>query len=1282
MRISPMPRVCPGLILSALLVLAGCSNPSSQSLVSLSVTASPASVSVGGASVMRATAHLSDGTTQDVSSGTQWTVSNPALATIANGALTAKAAGTVTVQAAYVEAAPAGNSPAAATTAPQALTASTQVTINAPGTVNATNVPAVSWNTPTAITYGTALSSAQLNATASVPGTFAYTPASGTVLTAGTQTLSVTFMPSNTSAYSAATASVQLSVAQATPVLTWAAPAPITVGTALSSAQLNAVANAPGTFQYSPAVGNVPAAGVQSLTAVFTPTDATDYASATTHTSLTVNTAANPTPTPTPTPTPAPTPTPTPTPITGLPTPVGCGGPTINLNNTMSQSTLQSTISSAPACSLIVFAPGTYNITGQLGIPCNSLQITGPVAATPTAILAASFQNGDIFVYGGNCTNAGSVNYLHFENTGGVYFSVGNNGNFTFQYNQVTNLPSNASNSSSESGLFFDGSMSTTLSNVLVQHNTIGDANSCTSVFATSTDEGGYCAGILTAQGKVQSLTILYNKFIHVEEGIHINQLAAFSIGKASSVCVSCDIEYNYITNYHRIGVEIQVSTPTNSILLSHNAITDPIAPSYGTYAVSMACCQFGVTFGTAGVSPAYIFDDNVLISSLSGGCPPFGVEFWGNGSQGTNSLIQGTFCNGYTWGFGGGNWALNNNNICGPNFAKGGGYISNEEHQTDTPAQSGNTTSTTCSATSSHAPNISPAGGSFSGSQTVTLADTGPNTGIWYTTDGSTPVPGAGTAQYYTAPFTVSNTATVKAIGMWGSLNEPLSYPAGYGYVPSTVVSASFVAGSTIQAPAARTSSAGNTTSANPVATLTALTITPSAPVLTVGGTTQVKALATYSDGAIRDVTAQVMWKSSDMRTLLASSSGEVAALASGQALLTGSFLGQQSAVLVSTTVDDVAWSDPIVITRGGSYTGNWQSTVAGTPAVTIATQEPVVLENAHIRGPGNLIQATVQGLHLTIRNSLGLAIAPSSRGELNGVFLDAGVPAWLDVENNYLQNVRSGVLLRGYSGDRSERETIVIRGNRARNLNGFLSDGQGGSLPANASNRAHSRFVEMANVQSVPGIDIGWNEVINYPTHSLVSDVIYLYRSSGTPNRPLDVHDTYIEGAYPLRPAQDAYQGGGIMTDGAADDNALDASAFTYIHANQVIATVGYGIAFVAGHDNVAANNRVLASGLLADGTRIAAQQVGLVNASAHVSAATYNNSMHDNLVGWACWTSACGQQGFRHDQYFPAAPADYASNSTAPAQPITSDMEESEYQLWLSKTASAGIKLGPTF
>ena len=141
--------------------------------------------------------------------------------------LTAKAAGTLTVQAAYVEATPAGNSPAAATVTPQNLTASTQITITAAGT---SNVPTITWNTPAAITYGTALSSTQLSATANVPGTFVYTPAVGTVLKAGKQTLSAAFTPTDTKTYSAATASVQLTVNQATPTITWPAPAPISRG--------------------------------------------------------------------------------------------------------------------------------------------------------------------------------------------------------------------------------------------------------------------------------------------------------------------------------------------------------------------------------------------------------------------------------------------------------------------------------------------------------------------------------------------------------------------------------------------------------------------------------------------------------------------------------------------------------------------------------------------------------------------------------------------------------------------------------------------------------------------------------------------------------------------------------------------------------------------------------------------------------------------------------------------------------------------------------------------
>ncbi len=73
-------------------------------------------------------------------------------------------------------------------------------------------MPTITWTTPAAIPYGTALSTTQLNATASVPGTFAYSPALGAVLSAGSQTLSVTFTPTDTTDYTTATSAVTLAV--------------------------------------------------------------------------------------------------------------------------------------------------------------------------------------------------------------------------------------------------------------------------------------------------------------------------------------------------------------------------------------------------------------------------------------------------------------------------------------------------------------------------------------------------------------------------------------------------------------------------------------------------------------------------------------------------------------------------------------------------------------------------------------------------------------------------------------------------------------------------------------------------------------------------------------------------------------------------------------------------------------------------------------------------------------------------------------------------------------
>lgn len=72
--------------------------------------------------------------------------------------------------------------------------------------------PSIAWATPAPISYGTALSNQQLNATTSVLGIFFYSPGAGSILPAGTATLSLTFAPTDTTKYNTAAASVQLVV--------------------------------------------------------------------------------------------------------------------------------------------------------------------------------------------------------------------------------------------------------------------------------------------------------------------------------------------------------------------------------------------------------------------------------------------------------------------------------------------------------------------------------------------------------------------------------------------------------------------------------------------------------------------------------------------------------------------------------------------------------------------------------------------------------------------------------------------------------------------------------------------------------------------------------------------------------------------------------------------------------------------------------------------------------------------------------------------------------------
>ncbi len=420
----------------------------------------------------------------------------------------------------------------------------------------------------------------------------------------------------------------------------------------------------------------------------------------------------------------------------------------------------------------------------------------------------------------------------------------------------------------------------------------------------------------------------------------------------------------------------------------------------------------------------------------------------------------------------------------------------------------------------------------------------------------------------------------------------------------------------------------------------LTSLSISPNQPTVNIGGATQLTATATYSNGSSNNVSSSVAWTSADPRIVNVSGSGVASGIATGNVAVTASYQGQTASASISSSIGNIQWSGPLTITQGGTYSGNWRSTDPNTPAVTVATTAPVVIQNSYVTGPTDLISDPYYGNNLTVKNVIGIGVNPNVLGQSNGIFVDAQNPILLDVENCYFESVTFGVWVRGYAGNRNGTETITILNNRGRNILGLESNGNNGYLPGE-SNWVWAHAIQLSNMPSVPGITVAWNEIVNYPYQSLVNENISLYGAGGTSSSPAEFHDNYIQGAYPSNPVIDSYNGGGFTTDGSASDTVQTASAYNNVYNNQVVGTVNMGIEFGAGHDNAAYNNTVISSGLLPNGTEIAAQNVGITIYDVYGNIANgtmYNNDMHGNTVGWMCWASRCAKDGYRNDELLP--------------------------------------------
>ncbi len=351
------------------------------------------------------------------------------------------------------------------------------------------------------------------------------------------------------------------------------------------------------------------------------------------------------------------------------------------------------------------------------------------------------------------------------------------------------------------------------------------------------------------------------------------------------------------------------------------------------------------------------------------------------------------------------------------------------------------------------------------------------------------------------------------------------------------------------------------------------------------------------------------------------------------------------------------VTYTGPIVISQGGTYSGNWESTNTN-PAVVVTTSAPVVIENCAVKGKGNLIQVNAVA-DLTVRNCYGEGTWAGTDGQGRMVRADSGVKN-LIFENNEI--VKAAAI----KVQSARPASIKIRFNRATDIMGD---------PTNCCGGGFMQFVQLSNVVG-PNIEIAWNEVVNRPGQSRTEDLISLFggTSGASSASPLRIHDNFLWGSYPIPatsggPGAANFSGGGIMVGDAG-------SRFVVVENNQVVATTNYGISIICGSDNIVRNNRVIAANRLANGQWMASANVGLSFWQFQCNDEYARNTMSGNVAGWMRGPNSRWGAG-RSDWWTPSAGGSNVFSGNVPLDhdPTVAD-EQAEYTRWKTKSASTTI------
>jgi hypothetical protein len=543
-----------------------------------------------------------------------------------------------------------------------------------------------------------------------------------------------------------------------------------------------------------------------------------------------------------------------------------------------SAASIQSILNQAAAGSgnNVNFAAGNYAITSQITIPCaaGAMNIYGPVVPWPgpyTATLTSGINSWMFSV--APCSTPVSVKYLNFNGNhpnpdggGAFYFSDGGVSNFTIADNKIWgNSASTAGANNYDSLIWLDGyAPGNTDANDTISWNQFGAAGDCGAIMNIYTYQGGtydaiggQCAAI-GSHVNLTNLNITNNTITQQEQGMKFYEggSSAGTVYQYSNV----NIVANDISFIHRIFIEAQAAGQN----YAHNDIHDPVMPAWGSWGFSTP--QSGATNQT----------DNLMIENSDKGGPG-AFEFWGNGLA-TGNLVQGAWGCAFQWGYFGPS-QISGNTVQMPS----GCYVNNEENLAggNAPSVGTNNFSTNVGPVTSTTPTAS-----ASATGLITLSDSMPNSTVYYTVDGSAP---SVNSTPYCQPFQVASGVTVNALGMWGAANQPKSYPAGYGYLPSPPVSVSYsgpVKSATLVTAPCPSGSITPPAPSTPTLAAAYLAQAQNGNKMLAGHTMQFSVVGVYSDKSTKTVpNAQVAWSTSDPTILTVSPTGRITAMKVGAA-------------------------------------------------------------------------------------------------------------------------------------------------------------------------------------------------------------------------------------------------------------------------------------------------------------------------------------------------------------------------------------------------------------